>query len=614
MFAQIRKPSFSVSLRQLPLITLIIGLLTLFLSPSFFHQTSANLAFLISFFIGILICLYFLYFAFKSQSIPFTSSKLFWPLILLGASFFFVSLTKTSSPSLFLLNLGGLFINFALLSLLSATLVKNHNGLFIVKLALILASLSSLIMISYAFSLYYNFSSAFSQFINVDPLLHFSFITLGFVSLFSLFFKKGRFQPKRYSLLPLFVLGITAITFISASPNYSSSVISFSSTLDALYQSLFQNQHFHLQSFLTGQPHLSFADFYYNFSSHALNSWSDQSLSAFNTPLAIFSLFGIFPLLAWLGLFISTFICTFSQRTKENNYLFLILLVSFIIQCFTPPYPSILFFQALIIAFAVNKKVSHHCSFSFIKNSFSRRLFFSAFLFFLSLPLIWWSWRYLSTSISYFTLEKTLAQSNLDLDRFYSQSLRAQKLAPFNDEFNRFAAIASLEKMVSQINDYSQNSDLSQARILAQQSLSFIDQAVSLNPYRAVNYSTQGDIYSELVQYNADSTVLNDRALAAYTAAIFYQPYNPNLYLQLASFYQSNQQIDLALSLTQQALKLASNYLPTLYQLAQIYQSNDQKDFAIATYQQILPLLDRNSPNYQNNLTLINYQLQQLDN
>ena len=166
--------------------------------------------------------------------------------------------------------------------------------------------------------------------------------------------------------------------------------------------------------------------------------------------------------------------------------------------------------------------------------------------------------------------------------------------------------------MVAAFQQDPQGNNVQEERDYAQQAISYIQQAVSISPYHTLNLTTKGAIYQEVGQYNSSKDQTNSQAISAYAAAILTQPLNPNLYLQLAAVYQLNNQLDLALNLCQEAIKLQADYLPAIYQLAQIYQLQGNTELAISTYQQAQQLLDINDENYQANFSLIQQNLDQL--
>ncbi|NCB13140.1 MAG: hypothetical protein EOM78_16075 [Erysipelotrichia bacterium] len=169
-----------------------------------------------------------------------------------------------------------------------------------------------------------------------------------------------------------------------------------------------------------------------------------------------------------------------------------------------------------------------------------------------------------------------------------------------------------LYEIGQQIRTLREAKKLTQEQALAQESLALINRALYFNPHSAINYRTKATLYQELAPYNPDNLDLfNQEITAAYSQAILLQPRNPDLYLELGNFYLLNSQTEIALNLTQEALKIKTDYLPAIYQLAQIYQLQQQTALAQSTYQHAKSLLDPQSSNYENNLQLIEQRLKQ---
>lgn len=602
--------------------TLVVALFATCIVPPFFTQEPANLTFLISFLSGLLITLYFLITIIRRKKISLAFTPLTWPLIILAIVLIISNFVHAGfySETVFL-GLPGLLINFCFLSIFASTLIKKNNGLIVVNLIILLASLSSLTAMAQLLNHFFSFIPAPLNFLfSASPLLHLSIILVGFAAVFSRFFKKNRLQISQLIFIPLFCLGlIAALTF---NFQVNSQVVTLNQSVNALSLGWQNNDGQTLTNLLLGFPHQNYSDFFYNFQSGANYDWQGTYLQAFNLPLTLLSLSGVIALFAWLFLLIKTVVLTFS--TREHNYLFFILLVSFVVQLFTPIYPLVLLIQALIIAFTANKnkEVSLNLNVATVhtqvdgkkevqkkeQNSF---VFYLIFLI-IFVPFIIICVKLSQSYLGYYYAKKAL-EDNVNLQQFYDYSLKAQKSAPFISSFNRLAAIASLEMLVNDINNDPEQKNLELQRDLAQQGLEFINQAVKISPKHTLNLTTRGAFYQEIGQYNADRTQTNGQAASSYASAILTQPNNPNLYLQLASLYQFNDELDLALSLCQQALKIQPDYLPTIYQLAQIYQLQGNLNLAQSTYQQAQQLLDPESANYQANYELIEQNLQQIN-
>lgn len=601
---------------QLAFFTLLAALFLIYLLPAPVSSSLLNLPLYFFFVTATLLSFYLIITFIRRRRIFFTTSPLSISLVVIFVALILTIVVKRpASFSLFLLrHPSSLLINFALISLCAATLIKKNNALFLLKVVSLLASCSSLTMIfNVLANLFHLDFLDLTTLVNLNPLYHFSFIVLGFASLFALFFKKGRFPRRTLLLLPLFTLGITAVVLSTISQFSTIRSLSFSSTLEILQASLFQNQQFSTRAFIFGQPHLNFADIYSNFTPVTLNSYNlSPTLQAFNVPLTLFLSSGLIGVLAWLFFFGQVTYATFSRTSKNYNYLFFLLWISLIVQLFTPLYPGILLLQACLISFADTK--TRHRPFLKLspKTSVSRSqslIIFSLCLTIFSLSAAWWCVQYHRSYIARFFLQQALNQPDLNLAKINQAAHLAQARAPHDDYLQKLAASSDLEVFLDQSSTVVDTPAFTE---FGQTILAAAHQAVALNPYQAANYILLGDIYQELSPYNHSPTAFNEQASNAYAQALLLQPSNPDLYLRAARFYQLHDKPDLALTLTQTAIKLRQNYLPALYQLAQIYQLQGQLDLARTHFQEALTLLDLNSATYQENFDLIQKHLAQL--
>ncbi len=596
---------------------LLFTLILVFLLPNLFIQQEAiSLHFLIVSFSAFVFVFFYLLLVFRQRQFVLGSTPLLWPLIGLFISFFFVIIAKQPFPSFFhLISYAGFFLNFIVLSLIGNTLIKKNNGLLVINILIIFASATTLFSF---FSLLTNIFPHQVSYLSFLPQpsfhLQLSLILLGLTSIFSLFFKKGKINHRSYLfLLPFLFLGLVA-TILSYFLFHSTSqaVISFSENIRLIFSSLITNQHFDFSRFFLGQPHQTFTDFYRQFATSNLVS-SSTYLQSYNLPLLIQTQFGFLPVFAWFFFFFRLFQLTFLSQHKDYNYLFFILFVSCCLQLFTPFSPFIFLVQVLIITFASDKNRQllirfKSKAFAQKKNPALLSIILILFFFFNLSNFVYVSKSY----FSYFLISQALSNPNLSLENFIQTTALAYKISPSLDYFSRLAAIGKLETTISLIKNDPQQEKLAQEQILAQESLTLINQALHLNPYNAINYRTKATLYQELAPYNPDNfNLFNQEITTAYSQAILLQPRNPDLYLELGNFYLLNSQTEIALNLTQEALKIKTDYLPAVYQLAQIYQLQQQTALAQSTYQHAKSLLDPQSSNYENNLQLIEQRLKQ---
>lgn len=612
---------------------LLFTLVSLFLLPNFFIQEGIDFHFFLISITSFLLVTFYLSFIYRQRQLVIGSTPVFWPLISIFLFFSLSFFTKRPFPSLFhFLSYTGVFLNFVIISLIGNTLIKKNNNLIVINALISFASGATILAI---FNLLTKLFPQFLSFLSFLPQfsfsLQFSLILLGLTAIFALFFKKGKLNHKSYFfILPLLFLGLV-ITILQSSlfPTINQGVLDFQSNLQTIFASLINTHRFDFFHFFFGQPQQTFADFYRQFSATNVSSFNTP-LHSCSLPLLIQAQFGFFATCAWLFFFFRLFHLAFFSSNKKYNYLFFILFISCCIQLFAPFSPLILIIQAFIIAFASDKNQQRLINLNFSatnvnlnQDNYNRTKKFAsskknqfliyAIIFFFSI-LNFGHFFYVSKSyFSYFIVSQTLANPGLSLTDFIQKITFAQKVSPSLDYFNRLAAIAKLEETIALIKSDPQQEKLTQERALAQESLALIKRALTLNPFSALNYETKATIYQELEPYNANSAQLfKQEIISAYSQAILLQPRNPDLYLELANFYLSNSQTEIALNLTQEALKTKTNYLPAIYQLGQIYQLQNQTLLARDAYQQAKDLLDPQSSNYNNNLQLIEQKLSQL--
>lgn len=627
----ISSPTFS----QFTFFVLLFTLILVFCLPHFFIQESISLHFLLISITSFIFTLLYLLSIFRYRQFFLGSTPLLWPLITLFITSFIAVLIKQPFPSFFhLLGYAGLFINFVVISLIGNTLIKKNNGLIVINTLITFALATTVLAVLQFFLKIFPQPMAFVSFLpQFSFSLQLSLILLGLTSIFALFFKKGRFNHKTYFLfLPFLFFGLVAVILnhLSSPVSGQAMIIGFQENLTAIFKSLISTQRFNFFHFFFGQPQQTITNFYTQFSAPLTATTTSNYFQSYNLPLLIQTLFGFLPLIAWIFFFFRLFQLTFfSHHEKEYNYLFFILFISCCLQLFTPVSPFIFLIQAFIIAFASDKNKQRliHLNFSAISINLDKEVKHSKtksvtqkknhFLFYFAFVVIFFlnfiNFAYLSKSyFSYFLISQALSAPQLSLETLSQTTSLAQKISPSLDYFCRLAAIVKLEEAISLIKNDPQQEKLAQEQALAQESLILIKQALRLNPYSALNHHTQATLYQELAPYNQDNVVLfNQEITTAYSRAILLQPYNSDLYLELANFYLLHSQTDVALNLTQEALKINADYLPAIYQLAQIYQAQNQPTLAQSTYQQAKNLLDPQSSNYQNNLQIIEQNLKQ---
>ncbi len=608
------KPVFSSIFTVISLVS--AGILIYFLPP-FFSIYPASLANLVLFLCTLLICLFFCLILIRRKNLHFSITPLAKNLsILLFLTFISIIFNHFFYPEKTLLSFGGFFISFCLIGIFASTLISSKSNQKVILGLLLSASLASFLSLLALLNYFYHFlPPVILTNFNFPILLNLNLIFLGLASIFSHFFKKAKFKTSHLFFLPLIVLGFLATVFLHF--NLSSIEVP---TFFLSWQVAIASSTENIRNFLIGNQAQTYADIYNLYQ----NTQTFQQ--AFNLPLTFTTLFGFLPTFAWLALVIKTALLAF-QKTEENNYLFFILLVSFVVQLFTPIYPLILLIQAIIIAFATNKKRQTLIKFNFstlfthengqqqIEHKDHSHLFSYCLAGFFLLLTSFATLRLSQSYLGYFYHHLSVSDST-SLNNFYQKSLKAVAVAPFIDTFNRYAAIANLEMMINNVvNDAEkQQSNLQQQALLAEKAEKYAQKAIVIEPSSATNYLTLAAIYQEISLYvdTQSSNELSNRIISNYAEAVSLQPYNPEIYLSWANFYQSRNNYKDALTLYQQALTLDQQNLLTYYGLATLYHQKGDLELAKSSYQNALNLLDPNSSNYQENYNLIQAKIQSI--
>ncbi len=598
------------------LIILFITAIIIYFFPRLYTDQLANFSHLLIFFATFLLIITYLFTAWRRRKLFFTLPAFFLPTLILFITLIIILFYKqNTTPLLHILGLGGTYLAGLTLILLVPSLLKKTSPLLPIYLILFLASFSTLTVLIQVFFLYNPTPlSSLLSFLPSDVNFHLAFISLGIITLGAFFYQKGKLKKTFLPFAPAFLLGLSAalILFLNQ-PASAINNFNFPNQTSFIQNTLFNSSGFNLPTFLIGHPTPILESLQEQFTTTALISPYQANTLSF--PLIIFSLFGLLPLLGWLCLFVFIAKATFSHPQKLTHPLHLILFGSFCLQLFLPFLLAFFFIQIILFIFiSLNQASPRTLTFLSSNSKFPQpKIARNITLITLSCLSITFFLPIFTFFLAQSLLQQTLSSPNLSLEEFSSRAAQTTKLSPTIDSFHRFQAVAQLENFFHylQQTDPSLPGSTQTALELASHSLTSINQAIVLNPYNVLNYTTKASILWELAPYNHDQEHFFQEAVSTYGQAILLQPTHPRHYLSLAQIYQYNRQPELALNLAQQALKIAPTHPPTVLAIANLYQAQGNSEQAEQLYQQLLYSLDQNDENFANDYQYLLNLLQQ---
>ncbi|MBQ6436440.1 hypothetical protein IJJ27_02665 [bacterium] len=598
------------------IITLALFSFIILVAPASFSVYPADLKSLAFFACSLLVFGYFLITIWRRRRLYLNLSPLSFSLFLFGITLL-LSMCVTHFPTLdkSLLSLGGLLLAQIILAIAASTLIKVNNSQIIVKLILWLSCLEAVINILVFAHHFFPFipTSILNALYTPGLSLHLIFLGLGAIG--ANFFKKNKLKTQQVSFLPLLIIGL--ILGFALQFQQTPVIPNLHDSLQTLTHQLTHGGSLQTHQLIFGSQATDYADIF----QHYLGEFRQTSIfhQASSFPLTLTSLFGILPVIAWSFVVVRTLWLAFSQR-ENNNHLYFLLSLSFIVQFFTPTSPLILMIQAILIAFATNKNRQTLINLSFatlsdeqVENKDHSRHFFITISGISAIIALVFAAVIGSNYLGYYHHHQALAAiTTNNPSQFLTQTQSAVNIAPRIDTFNRYAAIAELELMLQNLQSQKDITDTELAHFY--QAVNYAQKAITLEPEHAENYLTLAAAYQEIYSHsdaNSQST-LAEQIRAAYAQAALLQPNNPDILLALGGFYQSAGVYDQAQAFYQQALAINPDYALTSYQLATLYEARADFELARTTYQNALQLLDTQAPNYQDNKALIEQKLSTL--
>ena len=187
--------------------------------------------------------------------------------------------------------------------------------------------------------------------------------------------------------------------------------------------------------------------------------------------------------------------------------------------------------------------------------------------------------------------------------------------------------ILKITKLVQQIqaNQQGDNKDaLKEVTVLTEEALKYTREAINIDPTNYYNYISEARISEVALSLQAPNAY--EGVKSSYTNALKYNPYSPQIYLNMARVEASQNKLDDALRNIGASLQLKQNYLEAIFLLSQIQVNQGKIKDAITSVQvasQInntspliffqLGLLHYNDKNYQGAIDALNQAIK-LDN
>lgn len=198
---------------------------------------------------------------------------------------------------------------------------------------------------------------------------------------------------------------------------------------------------------------------------------------------------------------------------------------------------------------------------------------------------------YFSKSI----LETT--KSNPDTKLVYDLAQKAVRMNKYSDKYRLLLSNVSY----SIANGISKNKDLSEEdkKLIAQliqQSIAEAKAAVAVNSTRASNWQNLGQIYLSMIPYAKGSEVFAEEA---YKQAIFADPLNPIIRVNLGGVYYMQKKYDLAIDTLKLATIAKGDFANAHYNLSYAYRGKGDLAKAKEEMTIVLELLGKDSANYQ---------------
>ncbi len=188
----------------------------------------------------------------------------------------------------------------------------------------------------------------------------------------------------------------------------------------------------------------------------------------------------------------------------------------------------------------------------------------------------------------------------------YNELVAAEKLNPQSDLYRTDIAQVNfaLANAIAQAKAPTEASptgsltdqDKQNIQVLLQQSINEGRTAVALSPRSAVNWEILASLYRQIAGVAQNALVF---ALDAYGRAIFQDPLNPLLRLNVGGTYYAIKNYDLAIRFFTDSINLKPDFANGYYNLSVALRDKGDLNSALLAAQKVVELVDKNSPDYK---------------
>lgn len=318
--------------------------------------------------------------------------------------------------------------------------------------------------------------------------------------------------------------------------------------------------------------------------------WNIRFNTATNQILTILTETGILGLIAFL--FLSLFFLRRPNWEKPEYVSSLIIVLAF----FVIPFSYSLFVIFLFFLAQINqsKKVKYENTFSHSAGLTPTLLINLPFMTIVVVATFFAG----KTILSEYYFNQSLISLNSSLaEPAFSNINKAITLNPKIDRYHLIASTISLgvAESLSQQEDLTDD-DNALINQLIQQGISEAKATTTLNPSRILNWENLATIYKNVIPFAEGA---NQFAIQSYNQAIFLEPVNPNLRIDLGGIYYSAKEYDTAIRIFELAVVAKPDLANARYNLAIAYRENQQLQKAKSELELTLSLLEEGSNDYQ---------------
>lgn len=548
-------------------------------------------------------------------------SPFFLPLIL----FLFASLasslfTGSNYPVETLIGWGGVYLSFALLTLIASSILnRNAQETFPLSLSFLGVILAVLTIMEYTGT---GPSQLIAQLLGIpiatnatfslsgSPFITAQILGLAFVS--SVLKLKGKSNLKLWYLfsLPIITVGAAVAIYLSLPGKAGALRLA---PFQVSWQIAANTLNFP-RSALIGFGPESYNEVYTQLKPATINTrdiWNVQFIQASNTPLTIMTTMGILGLLAW-GLLFYQLTRQIKSSRGTSRGLILTALTALILQLLFPANVPVLVILATALSFWAASEQNRFSSIELhpLQVSIARagekeekiseysKAFGMVTATGIGLVLLIVSFGLFRVYASYsyaFMAERQAVRG--DAVGVYNNQRQAIAYNPYIDSLRRQYAITNLQiaTAISAQENPSQE-DSQQVTQLIQQAIREARAATLINNRDSQNWRTLATVYRNLIGVTEGA---ENWTVSSYSRAIELAPSDPTLRIDLGGVFYAQEEYQQAATLFEQAALLKPDYANAYYNLANALKEAGALEQAAQYYQQTLALIDPGSADYQ---------------